>query len=438
MGDDYVEIIGYAKSGRPIVGHDERGYRIYLNRCQECGKDFPHINAGAKYCSNFCRDLSREKRKEEEQIQKQKKDEKKKQKHEQDKKKRQKYKQDDINKSKENSTKPIIATDYEVINERETENLIIEFINTYNSFPYLSDYIYLKKVDKYITYGDIIVKFYKTRENMKKELKDKYLQGRFKITSHCVVCDKEIDVTYASQKYCSQQCRLNKDKYYIRCVICNEYFYSDSINNTCCSKECEKKNEKQFYQEKLCELGCKIVKQCDTCGIDFVTDSFLIINCKECRRKNTEILKWYEEKTTLRQYSKGEQVLYDVIEKLLPSLKIERNQFYSFLDGLQLDIYIPELKLAFEYDGQQHYEHIDFFHNSEDEFIKQQTRDKWKNTLCAKHNITLTRIKYDEYISWQLIISKLFSNGRHDVLKRIVDSSTDIEIVGYIEDNYNI
>ena len=75
--------------------------------------------------------------------------------------------------------------------------------------------------------------------------------------------------------------------------------------------------------------------------------------------------------------------------------------------GLELDIYIPELKLAFEYNGKQHFEWIKYFHPTKEDFEKQQYRDRCKKRICKIKGITLIKIKYDERLSEQLVISKL-------------------------------
>ena len=77
------------------------------------------------------------------------------------------------------------------------------------------------------------------------------------------------------------------------------------------------------------------------------------------------------------------------------------------LEGLELDIYIPELKLAFEYMGKQHYEWIDYFHKTKEEFELLQYRDKCKKKICKIKGITLIRIRYDEKLSEQLVLTKL-------------------------------
>ena len=67
----------------------------------------------------------------------------------------------------------------------------------------------------------------------------------------------------------------------------------------------------------------------------------------------------------------------------------------QFLEGLELDGYNEELNIAFEYNGKQHYEYIPHFHrNGEQDFIKQQERDRMKYKLCSEKNIKLILIPY--------------------------------------------
>ena len=75
--------------------------------------------------------------------------------------------------------------------------------------------------------------------------------------------------------------------------------------------------------------------------------------------------------------------------------------------GLELDIYIPELKLAFEYNGEQHYEWIEFFQKTKEDFKALQYRDRCKKKICKIKGITLIKIKYNEKLSEQLVLSKL-------------------------------
>jgi len=80
--------------------------------------------------------------------------------------------------------------------------------------------------------------------------------------------------------------------------------------------------------------------------------------------------------------------------------------------ALELDIYLPELRIAFEYMGQQHYDKGSFDaltkgnRNLED-FEYQKYKDRCKKKMCKLKGITLIKIKYDEKLSEQLVLSKL-------------------------------
>lgn len=81
-------------------------------------------------------------------------------------------------------------------------------------------------------------------------------------------------------------------------------------------------------------------------------------------------------------------------------------------NGLELDIYIPKLKLAFEYMGEQHYNERSYYmltnwKGGDEDFEYQQYKDRCKKTMCKLKGITLIRIKYNEKLSEQLVLSKM-------------------------------
>ena len=81
--------------------------------------------------------------------------------------------------------------------------------------------------------------------------------------------------------------------------------------------------------------------------------------------------------------------------------------------NLELDGYCENLKLAFEYQGVQHYKFIPYWHKTREIFEEQQERDEMKYKMCVKNGITLILIPYKfncykpeelkQYISDQLI-----------------------------------
>lgn len=74
-----------------------------------------------------------------------------------------------------------------------------------------------------------------------------------------------------------------------------------------------------------------------------------------------------------------------------------RPQFIFNYSGrwLELDFYIPELKIAIEVQGKQHYEHIPFFHPTEEDFKARQESDALKRLACAKEGVYLYEV-FDE------------------------------------------
>ncbi|KAB2190938.1 hypothetical protein F9B44_17815, partial [Staphylococcus epidermidis] len=78
----------------------------------------------------------------------------------------------------------------------------------------------------------------------------------------------------------------------------------------------------------------------------------------------------------------------------------------NFLEGLEIDIYVPELKIGFEYNGVQHYKPVEHW-GGEESLKKQQVRDKRKRQLCDQNDVKLIIIKYDEQLSKDLILSKI-------------------------------
>jgi hypothetical protein len=64
--------------------------------------------------------------------------------------------------------------------------------------------------------------------------------------------------------------------------------------------------------------------------------------------------------------------------------------------NLELDCYNDELKLAVEYNGEQHYNYIPFFHRNKEAFYNQKYRDEMKRNRCKELGITLIEVPYTE------------------------------------------
>ena len=91
--------------------------------------------------------------------------------------------------------------------------------------------------------------------------------------------------------------------------------------------------------------------------------------------------------------SRSEQMCREIIESYL--LEPFPNQRPDFLGGLELDGYNADLKMAFEYNGIQHYEYTPNFHrDGHIDLARQQARDNIKKIKCANYNIRLLIIPH--------------------------------------------
>ena len=92
--------------------------------------------------------------------------------------------------------------------------------------------------------------------------------------------------------------------------------------------------------------------------------------------------------------SKGELRILNILSER----KIDFKSQYKFENfNLVFDFYIPNLNLAIEYDGIQHFRPIKFFGGNKS-LDSQRKRDKKKDEYCIKNNIHLLRIPYDQDI----------------------------------------
>ena len=85
----------------------------------------------------------------------------------------------------------------------------------------------------------------------------------------------------------------------------------------------------------------------------------------------------------------------------------------KFLGGLELDGYSEELQIAFEYQGEQHYNYVPFFHKTISAFEKLKADDEKKKALCAEHEVRLFRIPC--WIKWGELPSYLSERLGKDV-----------------------
>lgn len=113
----------------------------------------------------------------------------------------------------------------------------------------------------------------------------------------------------------------------------------------------------------------------------------------------------------------SEEMVFDVCSKIFNNSKIIKHKRFSWLKNnetgrlLEVDFYIPQFKLAIEYQGRQHYEPVCFGGCSKEKaienFEKQIYRDNIKRNKLRRHGVKLIEICYTESDIEQYIVGQI-------------------------------
>jgi hypothetical protein len=106
----------------------------------------------------------------------------------------------------------------------------------------------------------------------------------------------------------------------------------------------------------------------------------------------------------------GEAQLAKLVRSLFQSSEILRHARPEWLGGLELDIFLPKERLAFEYQGQQHYYPVEAWGGQEAlDALKE--RDARKKRICADRSIRLIVIDYREPLFLEHLRKRLAVGG---------------------------
>jgi len=101
-----------------------------------------------------------------------------------------------------------------------------------------------------------------------------------------------------------------------------------------------------------------------------------------------------------KRQSKGEAECKRVMESIYgrPFKNMRPDFLRNSVTGgnfnLELDCFSPELGVACEYNGRQHYEFIPHFHRNKEAFLNQQYRDDMKRRICKENGVVLIEVPY--------------------------------------------
>ena len=98
----------------------------------------------------------------------------------------------------------------------------------------------------------------------------------------------------------------------------------------------------------------------------------------------------------VKKMSKNEEKIVKILLQEKVSF-IREKTFQDLKNGkFRFDFYLPKENIIIEIDGEQHFKQIKKFQKTRQDFLKQQERDRRKNSYCLANNIPLYRVPYWE------------------------------------------
>lgn len=200
----------------------------------------------------------------------------------------------------------------------------------------------------------------------------------------------------------------------LECEQCSKVFFVIKKQITF-----ERKHNKGSY--KFCSFRCKhefngnshLIK-CEQCGKEFIKNNRDFNKTKHhfCSQSCAAI---YSNKNRKCGFTRSKLELYleKVLQEKYPNLKFNFNE--RTIINSELDIYIPQLKLAFELNGIVHYEPI----YGIDKLNNIQQRDNNKFQECQKNNISLCIIDTSSQKYFKEQTSQKFLN----IITEIIDEN---------------
>lgn len=102
----------------------------------------------------------------------------------------------------------------------------------------------------------------------------------------------------------------------------------------------------------------------------------------------------------------SESLLHQIVCQIFPNDEVVRHLRPQWLDGLELDIFLPRRNIAFEYQGQQHFHPIAAW-GGKKALNDVKYRDKCKAKICKQLQVTLVTVDYTEPLTESHIRDRL-------------------------------
>lgn len=225
-------------------------------------------------------------------------------------------------------------------------------------------------------------------------------------TVFCSVCKKELVRSPSLRElhkkvYCSKRCEsVGRDtRTEKECPHCKKIFRQKSNKQTFCSNSCKFANSKN-KSEVPC-FYCKKIVMRTPYQIKLAKYTFCSKSCNG---------KYYSWKNDRKRRSKAEKYLVDMIKEEFPNIEIHENSREILNCHLEIDIWIPSIKLAIELNGPCHFLNI----YGEKIFQRTLTNDEIKKKEILERGFNLLIININQP---EKIVKPLINNQYQTVIK---------------------
>lgn len=272
----------------------------------------------------------------------------------------------------------------------------------------------------------------RTNTLIEKNKQNRHLYYEFK---KCLVCNTDFEsLIYRKQKCCSAKCSgiyvskdinrvdkikntklnrygsatyVNPDKAKSTCI---EKYGVDNISKTDYFKDLAKnESKKRFFDNilnhKLSTVAIPLFTQDDYISTD--KNNLYKFKCKQCNDifedhiDGGHLPRCLKCNPYIAGFSYNEKEIVDYVKSLVGDIDLIEND-RSILSGLELDVYIPEKKIAIEYDG--------LYWHSESAGGKDKNYHLNKTKICESKGIRLIHIFEDEWVYNKNIVKAKLNN----------------------------
>lgn len=186
---------------------------------------------------------------------------------------------------------------------------------------------------------------------------------------------------------------------------------------SCSKKSARKKRIQLGYQDNICYKCLRIIPKKQYChpmygpvfmqSWGYYVEQRAIENGHAYPTREDE----NEVRVELGYKKKGEQWenethLFYIVKSLFSNCLVIQHYRPQWLEGLELDVWVQEEKIGFEYQGIQHYKPVEHW-GGESKLIELKERDKRKKEICKKEQVLLIEVKYTENVTESLVIDKI-------------------------------